>query len=76
MTEAQLLAEKKKIERAKAELAEIKGEEKQLMKRLQEEFGCSTLEEAKKKIKELVDKQASLEETMETLVEELESYEE
>ena len=50
MTEQELLKKKKEIESAKTELSELKGEEKALMKQLENEWECKTLAEAKKKI--------------------------
>lgn len=51
LTETELLKLKKEIEISKTELSELKGEEKALLKQLKEDWGCSTLSEAKTKIK-------------------------
>ena len=51
MNEQELLKKKKEIEKTKTEIAELKGEEKSLLKRLKEDFNCPGLEAAKKKIK-------------------------
>jgi hypothetical protein len=63
LTEQDLLKKKKQIETATAELSELKGEEKALLKQLKENWDCSSLVEAKKLIvsldkmvKELTDK--------------------
>jgi len=52
-TEKELLAKKKEIENAKNEIAENKGELKGLMKQLKETWECSSLDEAKKKLKKM-----------------------
>lgn len=46
MTTEQLLRLKEKIEKGKTRLSELQGQKQQLMKQLQTEFGCKTLEEA------------------------------
>jgi len=51
-TERELLAKKKEIENAKNELAGLKGEEKSLLVQLKDDWNCTTLSEAKKKIKD------------------------
>jgi uncharacterized protein YukE len=53
MNEEQLLELKKEIDEAKTEISELKGTRKQLMKDLQENWDCKTLEEAEKKHKKL-----------------------
>jgi hypothetical protein len=53
MTEQDLLNKKKEIERAKTKLSELTGEEKSLLKQLKEDWDCSSLSQAKTKIKEL-----------------------
>lgn len=50
MTAEDLLGLKKKIETAKEQLAQLKGQEIQLMSRLKEEWGCNTIAEAEKKL--------------------------
>jgi len=50
ITEKELLAKKKEIERTKVELSELKGEEKALLKQLNEDWGINSLAEAKNKI--------------------------
>ena len=44
---------KKKVDRAKQEEAELKGEQKALLKQLKDEFGCTTLKAAQKEVKKL-----------------------
>lgn len=44
---------KKKVDRAKREEAELKGEQKALLKQLKDEFGCTTLKAAQKEEKKL-----------------------
>ena len=50
ITEKELLAKKKEIERTKVELSELKGEEKALLKQLNEDWGITSLAEANNKI--------------------------
>jgi len=52
MTDRELLELKGKIEKSKEDLAQLKGEKKALMKQLLQEFGCSSIPEAKKRIEE------------------------
>lgn len=51
MNTKELLDLKDKIERGKTKLNELKGQRKQLMKQLEEEFGCDSIEAAEKKLK-------------------------
>lgn len=50
MDTKQLLELKDKIERGKTKLNELKGQRKQLMKQLEEEFECDSIEAAEKKL--------------------------
>jgi prefoldin subunit 5 len=53
LTEKDLLRKKREIEQAKEELSELKGQEKALMKRLEEEYGITTIEQAEEKLESL-----------------------
>ena len=68
-----LLDLKKKIEDAKSTVAEYKGQLKSLMEQLKSDYGCSTLEQAEKKLKSLKgqieDLNAEIEEGIEKLQE-------
>ena len=50
MQERELLHLKEKIELAKQDLASLKGKQTYLLQQLNSEFGCKTIEEAKKKL--------------------------
>jgi hypothetical protein len=63
-SEKQLLKLKEDIEKTKASLNQLKGEEKVLLKRLKEDWACSDLQEAKKVIKKY---EAEIEESLETI---------
>ena len=51
LDEQQLLALKKKIDSAKSEVSELKGQLKTLMEQLKNDYSCNTIEQAEKKIK-------------------------
>ena len=53
LDEQQLLDLKKQIEQAKTQVAELQGSRKHLMKELKDDWGCTTIEEAEKKLKKL-----------------------
>lgn len=53
MNEKQLLALKEEIAEAKSKAAELKGQKNALMKQLKEEWGCTSIEVAEKKIKQM-----------------------
>lgn len=54
MNEAEkLLKMKEKIDKAKADIARLQGSRDQLYKSLKDNFGCKTLKEAEKKLKEM-----------------------
>lgn len=72
LTEADLLDLKEQIENNKTKLAEAKGEEKLLLKQLNEKWGCKTLAEAKKKLEEMKKKQAVISTVIEDKTTELE----
>lgn len=65
MTETELLEKKKEIEKTKIKLSELKGEQKALTKQLKDNWGCSTLTEAKKKIISFENKKKDLEKQIE-----------
>ena len=71
-SEEKLLQKKKEIEEAKTELSELKGQEKALMLQLKNDWSCSTLEAANKKVDKLDKVLNSLEEEINELTEELE----
>lgn len=56
MTEKKLLEYKEKIETAKNELAELKGQEKTLMQQLKTEYDCENLDDAKALLESLKQK--------------------
>lgn len=66
MTEQDLLEKKEEIDIAKERIAEMKGEEKALLKQLQDEFKVGTLPAAKKKIESFEGKAKKLAEKIET----------
>lgn len=53
MNETQLLKLKKQVEEAKTEVSELKGHQSALLKQLKEEWGCSDITTAEKKLKSL-----------------------
>jgi len=62
---------KKKIEEAKREKAKYEGRLDELMKRLKEEFGIKSVQQARKKLTILEKKVDSLEEEIESRLQEL-----
>lgn len=72
MTEKKLLELKKEIEEAKNVVAELKGQRTALMTQLKEEWGCTTIEAADKKVKDLEKQIKDLTTNIETGLEELE----
>ena len=53
MTEQELIDLKKEIEDVKQESSELKGENKSLLKRLQSEWKCASIKDAKTLVKKL-----------------------
>jgi SOS-response transcriptional repressor LexA len=53
---------KAKVEKTKKELAKAEGVLSEHMRRLKDEFGCSSVEEAEKKLEQLQNKKVVLEE--------------
>jgi hypothetical protein len=47
MNERELIKLKEKIDQAKIKVSELKGKQDYLMQQLKEQYGCSSLEEAK-----------------------------
>jgi len=79
MNEEQLIELKNKVEKAKLELAELKGSKKHLTKRSEDDWNCNSLTQANKKLQEFnnsitkLDKQ--IDEGIKELEEEYISYE-
>lgn len=63
---------KEAVERTKRKADEARGELNVLMRRLKEEFGCSTIKEAKKKLEELEKKTETAQENFNRLLKEYE----
>ena len=72
MNERELLQLKKDIEASKQQVSELKGERQGLLKMLNEEWGCTSIDEAQTKLQELSDKCEKLSEEIEEGVKELE----
>ena len=72
MTEDQLLKLKKQVDAAKITVAELEGQQKAQLKQLKEEWECSSIEEAEKKLKTFDKEIEKLTEQIETQLEELE----
>ncbi len=53
MNEQQLLELKEEINEAKTEVAELKGQKKSLLTQLKENWECTTIEVAQKKVKKM-----------------------
>ena len=68
-----LLALKQEIEQAKLDSAGIKGAIEQNMKRLKDDFGVRSLEQAKAKLQKLKEQKDNLQEQITKAVEKLES---
>jgi predicted nuclease with TOPRIM domain len=69
--EQHLLNLKEEIAEAKNKVAELKGQQIALMKQLKDEWGCSTLEEAKAKVKQMEDELSDLDEEIQKGIDEL-----
>jgi prefoldin subunit 5 len=72
LTEKQLLEKKKEIDQAQQTLSELTGEEKALLKQLSTEWGCKTLEDAKKKLEAYKKEIDKLDEQIQEKTEEIE----
>jgi predicted nucleic acid-binding Zn-ribbon protein len=53
MKEQDLLQLKRKVETAKQNVSELRGQQTAVMKQLKDEYGCKTIEEAEEKVKTL-----------------------
>lgn len=73
MTEKELLDLKEEIEEAKSKVSELKGQKKGLMNQLKKDYGCSSLKDAKVKLKGLSNELIIIESTIQEKVEELEN---
>lgn len=67
-----LLRIKEKFEKAEREASQVEGRLQAGKEQLQEEYGCKTVAEAKKEVKQLEGKLPEMQEELETGVEELE----
>ena len=72
MKEQDLFKLKQEIEEAKTSVSELKGQQNALLKQLKEEWGCSTVEEAEKKIQIMKKDIEKLENSIAVGLEELE----
>lgn len=72
LTEAELLKKKKEITEAKQELAELKGEEKALLKNLESKYDIHSLEEAKELLEQKTVEIEKKEIELQTFLEKLE----
>lgn len=76
MTEQDLLKLKQKIDDAKQQSSELKGQQTALMKQLKDDWKCSSIEEAEKLMEKMDKEIKTLNEKIETGLEELdEKYE-
>lgn len=72
MTEEDLLELQKEIDEAKQREAELKGEKKALMNQLKEDWGCTTIKQAHKKLSKLEQKKDELKSEIDDALETLE----
>jgi septal ring factor EnvC (AmiA/AmiB activator) len=72
MTEQGLLKLKQEIDQAKSSVSELKGQQTALLKQLKDDWQCSSIEEAEKKIKKMQKEIETLDASIETGLEELE----
>jgi hypothetical protein len=72
MTEKELLELKEDVSEAKIKVSELTGQEKALTNQLKTDWGCKTIAEAEKKLKEMDDEIASIDKKIEVGVKELE----
>lgn len=70
--EEELLDLKKKIDKAKTAVSELKGQQKSLMNQLKTDYGCTTIDQAKKKLSSIEDEITDLQEKIDTGIEEIE----
>lgn len=67
-----LLELKSNIDSAKSKISELEGQKKMLMKRLKDDYGCTTLKQAKKKLDELNESVTELDDQIQQGIEKLE----
>lgn len=72
MDKKELLALKEDIENIKMEVSKLTGQKEALMKQLQTDWNCETLEEAEKKVKTMEKEISDLERQIEEGMKELE----
>ncbi|MFA5934991.1 MAG: hypothetical protein WC827_03850 [Candidatus Paceibacterota bacterium] len=72
MDEKGLLQLKQDIDEAKNSVNQLKGQQTALLKQLKDEWGCSSIEEAEKRIKKMQKEIETLDASIETGLEELE----
>ena len=65
---------KKRIDKAKKEMAMLEGKKEQLLARLKSEFRVDSIEQAKKKLETLKDKKDRIETEIEEKMSKLEEY--
>jgi len=70
--EEKLLHYKEEIGKAKIELSQLEGEEKSLLKRLKEDHGLKSVEEAKKRLRKLEAENTDLDEKLKQKLDQLE----
>lgn len=72
MTEQELLQLKEEITTAKEKFLQLQGQSKALLQQLKEDWGCKTVEQAEKKIKEFETEIKKLDEEIDEGISELE----
>lgn len=73
MKERDLVALKQQIEEAKSKIIELGGRKKELLSNLKKNYGCSTIEEAQKKVKGYKSQLEELKKTQDKLIAKLDS---
>lgn len=74
MEKEDLMDLKIQIDQAKEKVSELKGKRQYLLSELKEQWGCSTIEEAKEKIERLIIKIEKLEQTIQSGMKKLDEY--
>ena len=72
MNEQQLLELKNRIDRSKTKAAELRGSQQQLMKQLNDDWKCTTVETAEKRMQEMEAEIKTLNQKIEKGIKELE----